>query len=174
MSRELDPPPAAGPLRRALDDVYPRPVVPLHVAVARGEPGGPAAVEVAGDAQGLEKYFRHHDRAAQVQHHATVVQVRQTPRQPLEVAVARGADDGAVRRGVLVNDLRTERGVDRHGDVPLGTGDEYGRGAPGEIGAAAHGAGERLAGAPSSGGSRREGGIHVASRFLRHAEAAVT
>src|SRR5512143_84508 len=114
MPRELDPPSATGPLGGALDHVYPRTVVTLHVAVARGEPGGPAVVQIASDGQRLEKYLRHHDGAAEIQHHAAVVEVRQAARQPLEVPVAGSADDGPVRRGMLVDDLRAECGVDGH------------------------------------------------------------
>src|SRR2546426_8168614 len=109
VSGELDP--ATAGERRALDDVHPRPVVALHVAVAGREPGRLAATQVARDGEGLEEHLGHHHRAADIEDDAAVMERGERRGEALEVAVARGAERGAVRRGVLMDDIGAERGV---------------------------------------------------------------
>src|SRR2546430_1540391 len=75
VSGELDAAPAA--LRGSLHDVDARAVVALHVAVARGEPGGFSTAQVARPRERLRETPRHSDGAAQVEHHAAVVERRQ-------------------------------------------------------------------------------------------------
>src|SRR2546430_2416057 len=75
VSGELDAAPAA--LRGSLHDVDARAVVALHVAVARREPGGFPAAQVARHRERLQEHLRHDDGAAQVEHHAAVVERRQ-------------------------------------------------------------------------------------------------
>src|SRR5439155_1459800 len=96
--------PATAGERRALDDVYPRPVVALHVAVADRETGRLAAAQVARHGEGLEEHLGHHQRAAEIEDDAAVVEGRERRGESLEVTVARGAERGAVRRGVLMGD----------------------------------------------------------------------
>jgi len=100
--------------RRPFHDVHARPVVPLHVAIACREPRGLAAAQVARDREGLEEHFGHHHGAPDIEDHTAVVQRGERCGESLEVAVARGTERGAVRRGVLMDDVGPERGV--HGD----------------------------------------------------------
>src|ERR1041385_1908954 len=102
MARQLNA--AAARQRRPLDDVHARAVMALHVAVAGREILRPPRVEIPGHGQRLQKYLRHHDRAAEVQDKAAVIEVRQGAGEALEVAVTRRAEDGTVGRRLLVND----------------------------------------------------------------------
>ncbi len=111
--------------RRSLDDVHPRAVVALHVAIARGEILGLSTVQIARDGQRLEKHFRHDHRAAEIQDHATVVEIGHRTREALEIAMTRGAQGRAIGRGMLVNDLGADRRVDGHGNPQLGTGEQH-------------------------------------------------
>src|SRR6266853_1940166 len=90
MSGELNA--AATGERRALHDVHARPVVTLHVAVARREVLWPPAVQVPCDRQGFEKHLGHYDRATEVEHDAAVVEIRQDTGKALEIAMTRRAD----------------------------------------------------------------------------------
>ena len=159
--------------RRALDDVDPRPVVPLHVEIGGEEMGGAAAPEIPRDGERLEEDFRQHHRAAEVEHRAALIERRQRARQTAEVAVAGGADGGAVGGGVLVDDLGADGGVHRDRHVVLVGRDQQrdlaaGQGSPGRQGprqAFAH----SLAGACGRGNRR----VHLGSGLLGHAEASV-
>src|SRR5256885_6440414 len=97
--------------RRALDDIYARPILPLHVAIACREILGTAAIQVARDRERLEKHLGHDDRTPQIQHDAAVVQIGQHSRQALEVAVTGFPDRRAVRRWMLMDDYGADRSV---------------------------------------------------------------
>src|SRR6266571_9490762 len=104
---------------------------------------------------------------------AAVVQPQERRGQPLEVAVAGGAQRGPVGGGVLVDDLRAQGCVHRHGNVALGGAQQdrgLGRGervAPLEVRR------QRLAHPASRQRALVDRRIHLASRLLRHAEGAV-
>src|SRR2546430_15344190 len=68
-----------------------------------------------------------------------------SPGESLEVAVARGAERGAIRRGMLVDDVGAECGVHGDGNGPFGGGEQEGDVAGRELGAARQGGGEGLA-----------------------------
>ena len=118
VARELDAT-AAGE-RRSLDDVDAGTVVPLHVTVASHESRRLAAAQVARDGEGLEEDLGHHHRAAEIQHDPAVVERGERCGEPLEIAVARGAERRAIGRGMLVDDVGAERGVHRDRDAPVG------------------------------------------------------
>src|ERR1041384_6389799 len=96
MARELNA--ATARQRRPLDDVHARAGMALHVAVAGREILRPPRVEIPGYGQRLQKYLRHHDRAAEVQNKTAVIERRQGTGEALEVAVTRRAEDGPVGR----------------------------------------------------------------------------
>src|SRR2546425_8331878 len=123
MSGELNAP--APRERWPLDDVHARPIVTLHVAVARGEVLRTPAVQIARDRQCLDKHLRHHDRAAEIQDDAAVVEIRQHTGESLEIAMARGADRTAVGGWMLMHDLCPDRRVHRDRDAQLGAGEQY-------------------------------------------------
>ena len=114
MAGELDPPAAA--LGRALDHVDTRAIVSLHVAIARGETRRLSIVQVTGDGERLEEHLGHDHRASQIQHDAAAFQGRQRFREPLEVAVAGGAQRRSIGRGMLMDDVGAHGRVyrDRH------------------------------------------------------------
>src|SRR5438445_10710775 len=109
MAGELDPKPPGE--RRTLDHVHPRPVVTLHVAVAGCKSGRLAAAQIARDGEGLEEHLGHHHRAADIEDDAAVVERGERPGESLKVAVARGAERGAIRRGMLVDEVGAGWGV---------------------------------------------------------------
>src|SRR4051812_21622398 len=91
--------------RGTLDHVHPRAVVALHVEVDRREASRQSAAQVPRDGERLEEHLRHDDRAAEVQHHAAIVDGSERVCEAAEVAMA-GITDGRAARGrVLVDDL---------------------------------------------------------------------
>jgi hypothetical protein len=85
-------------------------------------------------------------------------------------AASRGAERGAVRRGVLMDDVGTEGGVDRDGDGPLAGGEQDGDLAGREPRAACQIVDERLAHALARARSFADRGVHLAAGLLHHAE----
>src|SRR5438128_5789056 len=166
-----DPPAAL--LGRSLHHVDARAVVPLHVAVAGREVRGPAGVQVASDGERFEEHLGHHHRAAQIEYYPPSVEVGECRGEPLEVAVARGAECRAVGGGVLVDDLRADRRVyrDRHAEVLAR--DEHGHGASGEPLPLLQIAGERLAHAALLAGAGGYRGVHLPAGLFGHAEGPV-
>src|SRR3954468_4033493 len=102
MAGQLDATPTRQ--RWALDDIYARAIVPLHVAIARREILGTGAIQVPCDRQRLEKHLGHDDCAPQMQYHAALVQIGQDSRESLEVTVTGFPDGRAVRGGMLMDD----------------------------------------------------------------------
>src|ERR1041384_8006474 len=106
MTGQLDSTPPGE--RRALDYVHTRPVVALHVAIASGESGRLAAPQVARDGEGVEAHLGHHDPAAGIEDDAAVGECGERPGESLKVAVARGAERGAVRRDISLVPLHPD------------------------------------------------------------------
>src|SRR3989475_3301739 len=171
MAGELDPKPPGE--RRTFHHVHPRPVVTLHVAVAGCESGRLAAAQVARDGEGIEERLGHRDRAADMEDDAAVVERGERPGESLEVAVARGAERGAIRRGMLVDDVGAECGVHGDGNSPLGGGEQEGDVAGCELGAAREVVGERFAHALAGARAVGDRGVHLAPGLLHHAKRAV-
>src|SRR6185503_21274320 len=96
------------------------------VAVASCEVLRTSAVQIARDRQRLEKNLGHDDGAAEIEHDAAVVEIGQRARKPLEVAMTRCPERGAVGARMLVDDFGTDRRVygDRH--VELRAREQYG------------------------------------------------
>src|SRR6059036_757354 len=90
-----------------------------------------------------------------------------------EVAVARGAERGAIRRGMLVDDVCAECGVHGDGNSPLGGGEQEGDVAGRELGAAREIVGERFAHALAGARAVGDRGVHLAPGLLHHAKRAV-
>src|ERR1700722_19753214 len=67
--------------------------------------------EVAGDRERLEKNLGHDDGGSDIQHNAAL-KLRDNRGKLLEVDVARFAEHAAVRRRVLMNDVRADGDVD--------------------------------------------------------------
>src|SRR5256712_12171203 len=78
-----------------------------------------AATQVARDGEGLEEHLGHHHRAADIEDDAAVMERGERRGEALEVAVARGAERGAVRRGALMDDVGAERGARGGGGGPF-------------------------------------------------------
>src|SRR6266446_8489144 len=100
MAGELD---AASPgQRRPFHDIHARAIMTLHVAIACSKVLRPPAVEVARNRERLEENLGHHDGAAEIQHHTTIVETRQDGGEPFEIAVAGSADGSAVGGRMLM------------------------------------------------------------------------
>jgi hypothetical protein len=109
---------SAGP-GRALHYIHPWTIVPLHVEVGRGEMGRPPRTEIPRDRQRLQEDFRHQHGTAPVEHHATLVKIRDGSGKPPEVAVTGCADRGSIGSRMLMDDFSADCGVDGHRHVVL-------------------------------------------------------
>src|SRR5262245_48133669 len=72
--------------------------------------------EVADDGHGFQKDFRQSHRRTDVQVNATAVQLFDQGGEEEKVAVCRGADSRAVRMRMNVDDVCSDRDVNRDGD----------------------------------------------------------
>ncbi len=113
-----------------------------------------------------------HHGTAEVQHHATVVSAAAS-RQAAKIPVTGVADGGAVRRRMLMDDLRADRGVHGDGDVVRGGGEQDESVATRQRGTGGERAGQTLAHPLAVAGRRRRRRIHLRAGFLGHAEGAV-
>ena len=151
-------------------DIFGGAIVASHV-----EGGGGKAfdfvAEVAGDGQGFEKDFWHDDRAPDVEDHAAF-EVGADGGEGLEIKVGGLSEDRAIGGGVLVDDIGADGDVGGDGDIESGTRGENGEVKIGEA-RGDGGLAEGATGADTAFHSCGESGVHLASRFVDHAEAPV-
>src|SRR5690606_36838027 len=97
--------PLASRLRRSLDDVHPRPVVP-HEAHADVDQLVDAVARVTREVERLDEHLGNDHRGTEVDEHAAVQSATDTGEQA-EVVHAGGTDRGAVGVGMHMDDVGT-------------------------------------------------------------------
>jgi hypothetical protein len=88
-----------------------------HVQIARREINRLGRIQIPRDRQRLQENLRHDDRAAEVEDDSAIVELGQRRSKTSEIPVARVADCGSVRRGMLMDDLGAECRVNGAGNT---------------------------------------------------------
>lgn len=156
--------------RRPALDVLSWPVVARHIKRGRGDLFDLMA-KISGNGQRLEEHLGHDHSTADIKHN-TALELSTNGCEHLKIPITGLAEHCTAGGGVLMNDVRTNRDMNRHRDVQLGSGRQDGQG----LIWITCGPGRFTQGATSAKASLeplRQCGIHTPTGLISHAEAPV-